>query len=55
MNTLNLKVTSPIEWFKIPVTYPAYMWLAGFAVVSTTGFISGVIVDRYVKNKLSEI
>ena len=33
MTNVTIKVTSPLEWFSIPVTNPAYIWLVSFVVV----------------------
>ena len=43
-------IITPNEWFRTNVTSPAYVWLGAFAVVSSSSFISGFLLQKYKSN-----
>ena len=45
-NTPVKNIITPLEWLKTSVTNPAYMWLSGIIIISSSSFLTGFLTGR---------
>jgi len=50
-NNVPIKVITPIQWLKTPITEPAYYWLFGFATISIISFGNGFLFNKFINHK----
>ena len=37
------QITTPMDWLKINISNPAYIWIGGILVITTSSYLSGYL------------
>ena len=50
-SNVQVKVLTPVQWLKTPISEPAYYWLFGFATISIISFSNGYLFNKFINYK----
>lgn len=53
-NSHSDNIITPLEWLKTSVTNPAYMWLGGILIISSSSFLTGFLTARFKYKTIEE-